>query len=43
MDPQTFGQIRVANHLECCRLCGHTARYQKSDYYFTELDRPHKG
>jgi hypothetical protein len=43
MDPQTFGQIRVTNHLECCRLCGHTARYRKSDYYFTELDRPHRG
>jgi hypothetical protein len=34
MDPKTFGEILIANMLECCRKCAAVSRFSKSDYLF---------
>jgi len=39
MDPKTFGEIQVANMLECCPRCSTVSRSSKSDDLFRSDDR----
>jgi hypothetical protein len=34
-DAETFSKMRVHRLVECCRACGHTSRFEKSDYYYS--------
>jgi hypothetical protein len=37
-DAETFSKMRVHRLVECCRACGHTSRFEKSDYYYYSAD-----
>jgi hypothetical protein len=39
-DPKTFAKMRVQRLVECCRVCSHTSRFEKDDYYYAEPGEP---
>lgn len=36
LDEATFVKVRLIDHAESCRNCGHTQSFTKGDYYFFE-------
>lgn len=36
LDEATFVKVRLIDHAESCRSCGHTQSFTKGDYYFFE-------
>jgi len=39
LDEESFETLQFDLTIECCRVCGHIAPYQKSDYFFPPTRR----